>query len=255
MIGNNLGMDIAAMYAAAAKPDPARPFITFYDDATGERTELSYLTTDNWVCKTANLAVNGLGLEPGDLAAVALPPHWLTAAVLLGSWRCGLAISHEPSKVAVAFYAEEAADSPPADLDAADHCVISTAPMATGLRTVLARQQAERGEIIDFLAEVRGHGDDFTPVPTIDPDDDALVALPGGQRRSQAQLVDNAKLRAEQLGVKPGERILLAGDQIRPMDWLLVPLAVNGSVVLCRNSGDNDLAARAASEHARVLTV
>src|SRR5690606_31992912 len=33
----------------------ARPLITFYDDATGERIELSGVTTANWVAKTANL--------------------------------------------------------------------------------------------------------------------------------------------------------------------------------------------------------
>jgi hypothetical protein len=29
--------------------DPSTPFVTFYDDATGERTELSVKTYANWV--------------------------------------------------------------------------------------------------------------------------------------------------------------------------------------------------------------
>ena len=33
----------------------ARPLITFYDDATGERVELSAATTANWAAKAANL--------------------------------------------------------------------------------------------------------------------------------------------------------------------------------------------------------
>ena len=50
---------------AALRRDPARPLITFYDDATDERTELSVTTFANWVAKTANLARDDLGLEPG----------------------------------------------------------------------------------------------------------------------------------------------------------------------------------------------
>jgi len=35
--------------------DASLPLMTFYDDATGERTELSGATLANWVSKTANL--------------------------------------------------------------------------------------------------------------------------------------------------------------------------------------------------------
>ncbi|NDU76176.1 TIGR03089 family protein, partial [Actinomadura sp. DSM 109109] len=40
--------------------DPSRPLVTFYDDAAGERVELSARTFDNWVAKTANFLVDGL---------------------------------------------------------------------------------------------------------------------------------------------------------------------------------------------------
>ena len=42
--------------------DPARPLLTWYDDGTGERVELSGATLGNWVAKTANLLVDGCGL-------------------------------------------------------------------------------------------------------------------------------------------------------------------------------------------------
>ena len=35
--------------------DPVGPRITFYDNATGERIELSAVTLANWAAKTANL--------------------------------------------------------------------------------------------------------------------------------------------------------------------------------------------------------
>jgi acyl-CoA synthetase (AMP-forming)/AMP-acid ligase II len=66
----------------SAVPDGTRPLLTFYDDATGERTELSAAALGSWAAKTANLLLDGCGLRAGDRAAVLLPAHWQTAAVL-----------------------------------------------------------------------------------------------------------------------------------------------------------------------------
>src|SRR5262249_10238292 len=70
--------------------DPVRPLVTFYDDATGERIELSATTFGNWVAKTANLLVDELDAEPGDRIALDLPPHWQTAVWLFAAWSAGL---------------------------------------------------------------------------------------------------------------------------------------------------------------------
>ena len=69
--------------------DPMGPRITYYDDATGERIELSTVTLANWAAKTANLLRDELGAGPGSRVAVLLPAHWQTAAVLLGIWWIG----------------------------------------------------------------------------------------------------------------------------------------------------------------------
>ncbi|HET6211502.1 MAG TPA: TIGR03089 family protein, partial [Micromonosporaceae bacterium] len=45
-------MHVGALLARAVAAEPARPLITYYDDATGERTELSAATLANWVAKT-----------------------------------------------------------------------------------------------------------------------------------------------------------------------------------------------------------
>ncbi|COV98655.1 TIGR03089 family protein [Mycobacterium tuberculosis] len=37
------------------RADPVGPRITYYDDATGERIELSAVTLANWAAKTGNL--------------------------------------------------------------------------------------------------------------------------------------------------------------------------------------------------------
>ena len=44
--------------------DPAGPRITYYDDATGERIELSTVTLANWAAKTGNLLRDELGAGP-----------------------------------------------------------------------------------------------------------------------------------------------------------------------------------------------
>ncbi|WP_280412430.1 TIGR03089 family protein, partial [Nocardia asiatica] len=61
--------------------EPAGPRVTYYDDATGARIELSGATLANWAAKTANLIRDEFGLSPGARVAVLLPAHWQTAAV------------------------------------------------------------------------------------------------------------------------------------------------------------------------------
>ena len=78
----------ADLLRSALAADPARPLVTFYDDATGERVELSVATFANWVAKTANLLQGELSAAPGDRLALLLPAHWqtrgLAARLLLG---------------------------------------------------------------------------------------------------------------------------------------------------------------------------
>ena len=69
--------------------DPAGPRITYYDDATGERIELSTATLVNWAAKTGNLLRDEMGAGPSSSVAVLLPAHWQTAAVLFGIWWIG----------------------------------------------------------------------------------------------------------------------------------------------------------------------
>jgi uncharacterized protein (TIGR03089 family) len=80
--------------------DPGQPFVTYYDDSTGERTELSVKTWANWVSKTANLFVDELMLDPGDDVHIDLPPHWLGTVFLGAVLCCGLGLD-ETAPVAV----------------------------------------------------------------------------------------------------------------------------------------------------------
>src|SRR6478735_3151985 len=81
--------------------DAGRPLVTFYDDATGERTELSVTTYANWVAKTASLLDEELELEAGDRLLVDLPPHWLGTVVLGAAWTVGLEVVWDGAHEAV----------------------------------------------------------------------------------------------------------------------------------------------------------
>lgn len=72
--------------------DGARPLLTWYDDSSGERIELSVATAANWAAKTANQLVDEHGLGPGDSITLAPPSHWLTAVVVLGAWTAGVTV-------------------------------------------------------------------------------------------------------------------------------------------------------------------
>src|SRR5690242_8089414 len=100
---------VGARLAAIVGADPTRPMLTWYDDRNGERVELSGATLANWVAKSANLLVEGAGLDAGDRATVLLPPHWQSAAVLLGCWSVGLVVSDAPDPGEVGFATPERA--------------------------------------------------------------------------------------------------------------------------------------------------
>jgi uncharacterized protein (TIGR03089 family) len=83
----------AAVLDPLLRTDASKPRITYYDDATGERIELSTVTFANWAAKTANLLRDELGAGAGSRVAVLLPAHWQTAAVVFGVWWIGAEVA------------------------------------------------------------------------------------------------------------------------------------------------------------------
>jgi uncharacterized protein (TIGR03089 family) len=225
-----LARTAAGLLAHALATDPARPLITQYDDATGERIELSATTLDNWVAKTANLLQDS-GVEPGARAAVLLPPHWQGAAILVGCWSAGLTVAYGAalSSPDVGFAGPDRLDEALAT-GAGDVYGLSLAPLAAPLRELPPG-------VTDYATEVRGHADRFVPYAPVTPDAPAFVdAQP--EPLSHAELVAAATARADELGVTAGDRLLVAdhaGRHPRPLDWLLAPLVAGATVVLCRN--------------------
>ncbi|MEU9165858.1 TIGR03089 family protein [Streptomyces sp. NPDC048424] len=220
----------ADLLRSALAADPGRPLVTFYDDATGERVELSVATFANWVAKTANLLQGDLGAEPGDRLALLLPAHWQSAVWLLAC-------------ASVGVVAEIGGDPAGADLVVSGPDTLEQGLACPGERVALALRplggrfpQAPPAGYVDYAVEVPGQGDRFAPFAPVHADDAGLVV--GGEELSYAALTDRAREDAAKLGLGADARVLtgLGYDTWDGLSaGLYAPLAAGGSVVLCRN--------------------
>jgi uncharacterized protein (TIGR03089 family) len=85
----------SALLDAHLRRDAGRPLVTFYDDATGERVELSVATYANWVAKTSSLLAEEYDAERGQTLLVDLPTHWLGPVFLGAAWTVGLVVGFD----------------------------------------------------------------------------------------------------------------------------------------------------------------
>jgi uncharacterized protein (TIGR03089 family) len=228
--------------------EPAAPLITYYDDATAERIELSAVTLANWVAKTANLLQDEFDVGPGSTVAVALPVHWQTAAVLLGVWSCGAAVldtaAEDDDRLAAADVVLAAAERlPPLEEQGIEDLLgLSLHPLGMGMA-------GYAGPARDFAVEVRGHGDHFAPYSAPDPAAPGLLL--GGVALTLGGLVQTAQELATRLGLTAGDRVLVdeqTATEAGPVAWLLAPLAAGASLVLCRHPRPDRLVQRATAE-------
>jgi uncharacterized protein (TIGR03089 family) len=180
--------------------DPARPFITFYDDATGERIELSVATYANWVSKTAALLVDELDAERGDLLLVDLPTHWTGAVWLAAAWACGLCVTDEPERAGSAAVVVCGPDSVEGYAAlAADRPVV-----ALSLRPLGGRfSEPLPAGVTDYGAVVLAQPDVFVAPDPPSAGDAAL--RDGGRTLTQADLLDAA---ADGALLDAGDRLL-----------------------------------------------
>lgn len=214
---------------AAMASDATRPFTTFYDDATGERVELSVATFDNWVSKTANLLQDDLSAEPGQRVALLLPTHWQTQVWLMACWSVGLVVVPGGGAADADLVV-----SGPDTLEEARAC--GGERVALALRPMGARFAEPPVGFLDYAAEVAGHGDRF--VPYVVPGADAPAWEADGRTYTASELAGLGATAAASWGVSSGGRLLSAlplthTDGLRA--GLLAPLAAGVPVVLCRN--------------------
>jgi uncharacterized protein (TIGR03089 family) len=202
--------------------DAAGPRITYYDDATGERIELSTVTLANWAAKTGNLLRDELGAGPAARVAVLLPAHWQTAAVLFGIWWIG---------------AEVVLDGGAADIALCTADRLSEADDAVGAGEIAVLSLDAFGKpvadlpvgVTDYATSVRVHGDQVSPERHPGP------ALDG---RSVADVLVDAQASAAAQGFTAGDRVMSmagwdAADELTAN--LLAVFAVGASLVQVAN--------------------
>lgn len=203
--------------ADSLRRDPGRPLVTFYDDASGERVELSVTTYANWVAKTSSLLVEELDLERGQRLLVDLPTHWLTPVFLGAAWTVGLTVVTAGDADAVVCgpeslgeYADRAGDVP----------VVACALLPLGVRF----SSPLPAGVHDFGLEVWSQPDAFTAYDPPSADDDALPGV------SQQELMTGRHHHLSQ-----GARLLTTASPVKEPAVFAEPLAVGGSVVLVRH--------------------
>ena len=233
---------------------PSRPFLTYYDDHTGERVELSYATFDNWVAKTANLIQDELALAPGDEVAILLPTHWQTPIWLLACWTAGVVASVGEDPAAAERAAAVVAG--PDRLEEALAC--KGERIALALRPLGAPFPSVPQGFTDYAAVAPAQPDVFVPYSPVTADTRALVA--DGAGWTQGELVRDAADAAARWNLTSGSRVLTgcaydSRAEIRAA--LTSELAVGASLVLCRNVDPSRLPGRMASEkvNARVASL
>jgi uncharacterized protein (TIGR03089 family) len=201
--------------------DPGRPLVTFYDDATRERTELSVTTWANWVAKVSSLLADELDLEHGSRLLVDLPPHWLGTVVLGAAWGCGLEVVWEGDDDAV-----DAVVTGPDGLRRWAAVAHRVPVLASALRPLAGRFTDGVPEgVHDLGVEVWSQPDAYAawPGPT---DDDAAVA-----GITHAELWRSAAAGEHLIG---GGRLLSEANPASPsgLASLTEPLVCSGSLVL-----------------------
>jgi uncharacterized protein (TIGR03089 family) len=234
--------------ARALRHDPGRPVVTFYDDGTGERVELSLATFDNWVSKIANLCSLELMLDLGDQVSVELPTHWQASVATVGSWAAGLTVQTDPTNEVqlrvvgpdgVAAYHDDAR---------ADH-VVACSLRALGGPFV----DPLPAGWLDFAVEVPPQPDAMMSAARPTASDVAVRGYDADM--SHADLLQRGLDAAASLGLRPGGRLVTDSDPADPDSMILTlvaPLAIGASVVLVAPTTAERRTAIAAQERASV---
>ncbi len=203
------------------RADPVGPRITYYDDATGERIELSAVTLANWAAKTGNLLRDELGAGPASRVAVLLPAHWQTAAVLFGVWWIGAEVVLCGAEADVALCTGPRLDEADAT-GAGEVAVLSLDPFGRPAADLPVG-------VTDYATAVRVHGDQIVAerIPGL--------ALAG---RSVDEVLAACQKSSTARGLTASDRVLSTASWDGPDDvieGLLAVLAVGGSLVQVAN--------------------
>ncbi len=230
----------AAVLAAQLREDAGRPLVTFYDDASGERVELSVTTYANWVAKAASLLVEELDLERGSTLRVDLPAHWLGPVFLGAAWTAGLAVVDDDAPDAVVCGPDRLSTWAPR---AEDLPVLACSLLPMGVRFA----EPVPAGVHDVGAEIWSQPDSFIPWDPAQPDD--VATRFGGASVSHEELWEAA---AAGTLVTDGGRLLSVANPASPpgVATFAEPLLRSGSLILVAHAERERLEATYAAERA-----
>jgi uncharacterized protein (TIGR03089 family) len=205
------------------RSNPAGPRITYYDDATGERIELSTSTLHNWAAKTANLLRDELGAGPGSRVAILLPAHWQTAGVLFGVWYIGAEVVLGQGDCDIACCTADRLEEADAAVGPGGEVVaLSLDPFGKPIPDLPFG-------VTDYATSVRVHGDQIIAARQPGP------ALAG---RSAAEVLSAAETSGAARGLTATDRVLSTAGWDTPdamIDHLLAVFAAGASLVQVAN--------------------
>ena len=219
------------------RADAVGPRITYYDDGSGERIELSAVTLANWAAKTGNLLRDELGAGSGSRVAILLPAHWQTAAVLFGVWWIGAeAVLDASGPADLALCTAER-------LDEADSSVAPGGEVAVLSLDAFGRSAPDLPiGVTDYATAVRVHGDQIVA------ERHPGAALGG---RSVDEILADCANSAAARGLTPKDRVLSSASWSGPaelVDGLLAIMAVGASLVQVANPDPAALQRRVETE-------
>ena len=193
--------------------DPAGPRITYYDDATGMRIELSAVTLANWAAKTGNLLRDELGAGAGSRVAVLLPAHWQTAAVVFGIWWMGAEVVLGGGEADIALCTADRLDEADAAVGVGEIAALSLDPFGKPVADLPVG-------VTDYATSVRVHGDQIFPERQPGP------ALDG---MSAADVLTAAQTSSAAQGLRATDRVLSTASWDTPEELVANLVAVFAS--------------------------
>ncbi|WP_457207169.1 TIGR03089 family protein [Nocardioides sp. P5_C9_2] len=229
-----------AVLRTQLRHEPGRPLVTWYDQASGERVELSVTTYANWVAKAAGLLVEEGDLERGMRLRIDLPTHWLAPVFLGAAWTVGLVVTSAEDPDAVVC----GPDTLGAWVDRGDDLVVLACSLLPfGVRFA----EAVPAGVHDVGLEIWSQPDAFTPW---DPPTGADAATDGDYGdHTQGALMEAA---AAGSLLTDGGRLLSVANPASPpgIATFTEPLVRGGSLVLVRHPDPALLDATYAAERA-----
>jgi uncharacterized protein (TIGR03089 family) len=207
------------------------PFVTYYDVATGERTELSGTTTRNWVAKASSLLVDELDAEPGTRLRLGLPTHWQRVVWILAAWTIGAQLVDADAEIAVTG----------PDLDLGD--ATARHRLASALLPFGARFPTPPDGFLDLGAVLPGQPDAFTPY--VQPTDDSVAVDLAERHQTRAEVIASITPSGERLAFTPA-------PLTRDVDAVLAAALGGGSIVLVNGGSADALRSLALQEHAQI---